>query len=64
MNFVWSLTTIACLAICLPALASEIGPLDLDKPAPQSELIVVGAVTAISDSDSTNARSAAESHRP
>ena len=39
------------LVACLPAHASKIVPLDLDKLAPQSELIVVGVVTAISDSD-------------
>ena len=39
------------LTACVPTHASKIVPLDLDKLAPQSELIVVGVVTAISDSD-------------
>ncbi len=39
------------LAACLPASASKIAPLDLDKLAPQSDLIVVGVVTAIPASD-------------
>ena len=51
MNFVWTLSTIACLATCLSAPASQIAQLDLEKLAPQSEMIVVGAVTAISESD-------------
>lgn len=54
MNFAWTLTAVACLATCLPAHASEIASLDLDKLAPQSELIVVGVVTALSDSDSAS----------
>jgi len=54
MNTVWALTAVACLATCLPAHASEIASLDLDKLAPQSELIVVGVVTALSDSDSAS----------
>jgi hypothetical protein len=52
MNSVWTWSTIVCLATCLPAGASEIAPLDLEKLTPQSEVIVVGAVTAISASDS------------
>ncbi len=39
------------LAACLPAQASSINPLDLDKLAPQSDLIVVGVVTAVPASD-------------
>ena len=39
------------LAACLPAHASQIVPLDLDKLASQSKLIVLGVVTAITDSD-------------
>lgn len=39
------------LAACPPAQASKIVPLDLAKVAPQSELIVVGVVTAISATD-------------
>ncbi len=54
MNFAWTLTTIACLATCLTARASQIASLDLDKLAPQSELIVVGVVTAIADSDAAS----------
>jgi len=50
MNSIWTLTTIVCLATCWPAHASKIVPLDLEKLAPQSEVIVVGTVTAISDS--------------
>ena len=42
------------LATCLPARASQIVPLDLAKLAPQSELIVVGVVTAISATDDTS----------
>jgi len=43
--------SLVLLAVCLPARASQIVPLDLDKLAPQSELIVIGVVTAISASD-------------
>ncbi len=38
-------------AICLPGSASEIAPLDLDKLTPQSEIIVVGVVSEITESD-------------
>lgn len=51
MNSAWTLTVVACLAIHLPVRASQIAPLDLEKLAPQSAVIVVGTVTAISDSD-------------
>jgi hypothetical protein len=51
MNSAWTLTAVACLATHLPVCASQIAPLDLEKLTPQSEVIVVGTVTAISDSD-------------
>ena len=35
----------------MPALASQINPLDLEKLAQQSELILVGVVTAMPKSD-------------
>ncbi len=42
------------LAVCLPAYTSQIVPLDLAKLTPQSELIVVGVVTAITESDAAS----------
>lgn len=51
MNSAWTLTAVVCLATHLPVRASQIAPLDLEKLAPQSEVIVVGTVTAISDRD-------------
>ncbi|QJW97540.1 hypothetical protein [Frigoriglobus tundricola] len=45
---------LALLAAGLPGHASQIAPLDLGKLAPQSELIVVGVVTAVSDSDAAS----------
>ena len=39
------------IAIGPPARASQIKPLDLDKLTVQSEIIVIGVVTAVTDSD-------------
>ena len=41
-----SCLSLILLASCLPAYASHIVPLDLDKLTPQSELIAVGVVLA------------------
>lgn len=54
MSFVRTLTAVACLATCPPAQASQIVPLDLETLAPRSELIVVGVVSAVSDSDAVS----------
>ena len=49
-----SCLSLILLASCLPAYASKIVPLDLDKLTPQSELIAVGVVLAITESDAAS----------
>jgi hypothetical protein len=51
MKAAWTMAAIVCLATHPSARASRIAPLDLEKLAPQSQVIVVGTVTAITDSD-------------
>ena len=48
-----SCLSLILLASCLPAYASKIVPLDLDKLTPQSELIAVGVVLAITGTMAT-----------